>query len=415
MRKNFFDIKPFCKTSQWIFLCTWLLWIPLNALGQTSRGETTTELLVNQGFENVRYAENEKECIYTVENNVYKAQGVGIAKALDIIQKHGLTDDKRCKVIITNLDVPELSLTYEPIDVADTTTTKKNWETSYNIGDSWNLVKKEKKKNSSRFKVDILVYPQLSYKNLIITQIYQVLFTLNPAIEVSLWQGMKLTAQIVVPIYNDGYGSWNDQKRMGFLTLSQKFRLPYNIKGKAVVGIFNMDRYGLDLNLFRPFDFDSRFSLEGRLGYTSIGYWDNFKFLYTKKDFITTWTLGANYYWPRYNTEFSLKWEKYLLEEKGVKFEMTRNFRYASISFYAQKTSVAKSNGGFRFQILLPAYKQKRHKYIPRINTSPNMGVVYNAGNEQYYYQYYRSEASENIMNENSFNPYFIKSELSIY
>ena len=32
-----------------------------------------------------------------------------------------------------------------------------------------------------------MVYPQLSYMNMIITQIYQVLFDLSPAIEVSLW------------------------------------------------------------------------------------------------------------------------------------------------------------------------------------------------------------------------------------
>ena len=99
--------------------------------------------------------------------------------------------------------------------------------------------------------------------------------------------------------------------------------------------------------------------------------------------------------------------------ERGVKFEMIRHFRYASVGFYAMKAEHAKSNGGFRFQVALPPYKQKRHKYIPRISTSKNMGIIYNAGNEQLYYKQYRSEASDNIMNTNSFNPYFIKSELS--
>ena len=46
------------------------------------------------------------------------------------------------------------------------------------------------------------------------------------------------------------------------------------------------------------------------------------------------------------------------------------------------------------------------------MNTSANMGIVYNAGNERYYYKEYKAEASDNIMEENSFNPYFIKSEL---
>ncbi|MBE6282620.1 MAG: hypothetical protein E7095_11325 [Bacteroides sp.] len=380
--------------------------------GQEKRN--AVEELVEHGFENVRWTENEDECIYTIENNVYKAEGVGISKAIDIIQKHGLPTDKRCKVIVTHLEVPELSLTYHP-NRNDSTETddKAGWQTSYEIGQSWDSIKKEKAKNSSRFKVDILVYPQLSFKNLIITQIYQVLFTLNPAVEVSLWPGMKFTGQLIVPVYNDGYGYLQDKVHPGFITLSQRFRLPFNIKGMATVGYFSADRYGADLQLFYPFR-DERFSLEGRIGSVAIGYWDGFK-LHYDTEFSTTWSLGANFYWPRYNTSFSLKGEKYLMGEKGVKFEMIRHFRYASVGFYAQKAKEANSNGGFRIQVLLPPYKYKRfkNKYIPRLNTSYNMGIVYNAGNERYYYRQYRSAADENIMNSNRFNPYFIKSEIS--
>ena len=385
-----------------------------NVFAQTG-GEATTEELVNMGFENVRWTENDEERIYTIENNVYKANGVGIAKAIEVIQKKGLPTNKQCKVIVTNLDVPELSLTYQPSTTArEGEVSLEDWQTSYEIS-GWEEVKKEKLKNSSRFKVDILIYPQLSFKNLIITQIYQVLFTLNPAIEVSLWSGMKLTGQVILPVYNDGYGYLNDKVKPGFITLSQNFRLPYNIKGKATLGYFNADRYGGDVMLFYPFK-DERFSLEGRMGVTGIGYWEGFH-LHYDTDFSVTWSLGGNFYWPQYNTQFSLKGEQYLMGEKGIKFEMIRNFRYASVGFYAQKGQHANSNGGFRFQILLPPYKYKRfkNKYIPRVNTASQMGIVYNAGNEQYYYRQYRSAADENIMNNNKFNPYFIKSELSNY
>lgn len=54
-----------------------------------------------------------------------------------------------------------------------------------------------KEKNSSLFKVDVVVYPEVSLKNLVITQVYQVLFNLSPAVEVSFWKGMKLTAQVI--------------------------------------------------------------------------------------------------------------------------------------------------------------------------------------------------------------------------
>ena len=409
MKQTFFN--SWIAYYRWIGLMLAML-SSIAGWGQEKRN--AIEELVEHGFENVRWTENEDECIYTIENNVYKAEGVGISKAIDIIQKYGLPTDKRCKVIVTHLEVPELSLTYHP-NRNDTPVTdnKAGWQTSYEIGQSWDSIKKEKAKNSSRFKVDILVYPQLSFKNLIITQIYQVLFTLNPAVEVSLWPGMKFTGQLIVPVYNDGYGYLQDKVHPGFITLSQRFRLPFNIKGMATIGYFRADRYGADLQLFYPFK-DERFSLEGRIGSVAIGYWNGFN-LHYDTEFSTTWSLGANFYWPRYNTSFSLKGEQYLMGEKGVKFEMIRHFRYASVGFYAQKAKEANSNGGFRIQVLLPPYKYKRfkNKYIPRLNTSYNMGIVYNAGNERYYYRQYRSTADENIMNSNRFNPYFIKSEIS--
>ena len=128
-----------------------------------------------------------------------------------------------------------------------------------------------------------------------------------------------------------------------------------------------------------------------------------------------TWSLGASFYWPQYNVETTMKVEQYLLGEKGVKLDIIRHFRYASIGFYAMKAEGVKANGGFRFQIALPPYKYKRRGYLPRIIPSKDMGMSYNAGNEQYYYKGYRAMPDDNIMQNNSFNPYFIKSELSNY
>ena len=350
--------------------------IPLKSFSQ-STGELTTDSLVKMGFENVRWTDTPEERVYVVENSAYKIQALGIRKAVDIIQSMGLPKDKSCKLIVTNYNIPQVSLTYQPLAGDTTVVSGEDWKVSYDIGDSWDKVKKEKKKNSSLFKVDIMVYPQLSYMNMIITQIYQVLFDLSPAIEVSLWPGSKLTGQIKIPVYNDGYGILEDKVHPGHITLSQRFRLPYNIYGKATIGYFNADRWGSDLSLFYPFK-DERFSIEARIGYVGIGYWNGFKLHYDTK-MTTTWTIGGNFYWPRYNTQFSLKGERYLLGEKGIKFEMIRHFRYASIGFYAMKAEHANSNGGFRFQVALPFYKNKRHKYIPRVNFSNNMGIIYNA------------------------------------
>ena len=260
----------------------------------------------------------------------------------------------------------------------------------------------------------MVIYPELSLKNLVITQIYQVLFNLAPAIEVSFWKGMRLTAQLEVPIYNDGYPDMYNKIHPGFIGISQTVRLPHNIWGTLTVGHFSSERYGVDVKISHRLICDNRFGIEGRIGYTGAAYWDGFTCHFgTQKKM--TWSVGGYFYWPQYNVETTMKLEQYLLGEKGVRVDIIRHFRYASIGFYAMKAQGAKSNGGFRFQIALPPYKYKRKGYIPRFTSSKNMGMAYNAGNEQYYYKSYRSSPGDNIMQSNSFNPYFIKSELLVY
>lgn len=393
---------------------TVLLFLFFCAKGMGQSGDLTAETLVKMGYENVRWTEDDGERVYVIQNSAYRLNGVGIRKALEQIEEKGFPSGKSCRLIVLDNNVPVLSL-YRPAAGKDPVaqTSFQDWNVSYDLAESWKKVKKEKELNSSLFKVDILVYPELSFKNLIITQIYQVLFDLSPAVEVSLWKGMKLTAQVKIPVYNDGYGPLNSKVRPGFVTVAQQFRLPFNLFGTATVGLFNSDRFGGDLKLVHPFK-NEHFSVEGRIGLTAGYYWDGFKFHYGTKTRLT-WSLGGNYYWPRFNVQFNLKAEQYLLGEKGVRFEMIRHFRYCSVGFYAMKAQRANMNGGFRFQVALPPYNYKRRKYYPRVEPSKNMGIAYNAGNEQYYYKMYRANASDNIMNENSFNPYFIKSELLNY
>ncbi|MDO4163105.1 MAG: hypothetical protein Q4D56_01785 [Bacteroides sp.] len=385
---------------------------PLKGLAQT--GDDAVNALVEMGFENVGWTEDGKERVYVLQNSAYRLNGVGIGKAVDVIQKMGLPPKKPCRIVVLDNNVPQISLYYQPI-IGDSVpeAERRDWNVSYELGDSWKEARKVKGKNSSLFKVDVVVYPELSLKNLVITQVYQVLFNLSPAIEVSFWKGMKVTGQIVIPVYNDGYGRRAGRVHPGFITAQQTVRLPYNIWVTGTVGMFNSSRYGGDLKVFYPFK-DEHFSVEGRIGVTATYQWDGFELTYGTKTRVT-WTVGANYYWPYYNMQFSLKGEQYLLGEKGVRFDMIRHFRYCSIGFYAMKAQGASANGGFRFQIALPPYRYKRKGYIPRVTPSKNMGLAYNAGNEQYYYKGFRANPSDNIMQNNSFNPYFIKSELLNY
>ena len=83
MKLKFFSKQAF-KRRMFLMVIAILPW--MTVIGQIG-GECTAEELVQLGFENVRWAENDAERIYTIENNVYKANGVGIAKAIETIQK----------------------------------------------------------------------------------------------------------------------------------------------------------------------------------------------------------------------------------------------------------------------------------------------------------------------------------------
>ena len=403
-----------CLTTKTIALCVVFFLYGLTAVkGVAQTGEQTVDALVEMGFENVGWTEDGDERVYVLQNTAYRLQGVGIGKAVDVIQEMGLPEDKPCRIIVLDNNVPQISLYYHPIK-GDTVSVaeRRDWNVSYDLDGSWKKVRKVKKKNRSLFKVDVVVYPELKLRNLIITQVYEVLFNLSPAVEVSLWPGMKFVGQVIFPIYNE-YGPAYEQIRQGYITLSQSVRLPYNIFLTATLGTFNNERWGGQLDAKYYFK-DERFSLEGSIAYTGRSRFRNWRWKVSPLKRLT-WSVGAGFYWPKYNTQFSLNVEQYLLGEKGVQFQMVRNFRYASIGFYGMKVQHAGNdgyNGGFRFQIALPPYKYKRRGYIPRVLPSEYWGMSYNAGNERYYGRSFNPRVDENVGTENSFNPYFIKSEL---
>lgn len=416
MRYNRYLDMTKCLTAKTIILlAVFFLQGVVIAKAQSVTGEITVDVLVEMGFENVGCTEDADERVYVLQNSAYRLQGVGIGKAVDVIQNMGLPEEKACRIIVLDNNVPQISLYYQPVK-GDTAAVaeRRDWNVSYDLEDSWQKVRRVKRKNSSLFKVDIVVYPEFMFQNFKLSRMYDIVLNLSPAIEISLWKGMKATAQVIFPIVND-YGARYEQIRPGYVTLSQSVRLPKNTFLTASVGFFNNFRWGVDVRAKHHFK-DERFYIDARLAYTGRGWFDHWAYYHGHK-----WTLtghvGGSFYWPKYNTQFSIKAERFLMEEFGLRGEMVRHFRYASIGFYGLKVfgkDDAANNGfnaGFLFQIALPPYKYKRKGYIPRV-VGGDFGIRYNAGNELYYGSGFRNNPNDNTLRKNSFNPYFIKSEL---
>ena len=362
--------------------------------------EDAVQTLVREGFANVRSLEEESRLVFTLECDSYKLPSEGFAVARKIVERIAGSSEKELKIIGLDRGLPQVTMTRERGAVS--------WHTTRNLDSSWDEVKHIRAKESLTGKVDIVVYPQVSLMNLIINQVYQSLWQLSPALEVSLWKGMKFSYQVKVPVFNDGYGELESKVHPGIVSLSQSFRDPWklNLYGKFTVGAFAGNRYGaaLEASWYLPGD---KVWLDTQLGLISNYYWDGFYFKYSR-DFYFRWNAAVNYYCPPLHTQFTLRAQRFLIGDVGLKYEMIRHFSRCSVGLYAEKSKGVDLNVGFRFQISLPPYRHQRRGYIPRITVSDQMGMSYNANNEKFYYREWRTESSDNIMSRNYFNPYHL-------
>ena len=420
------DRKCILKHLWCAILLIFLQMMPVPAAAQS--GEEAVDELVKMGFENVAFSEDETGRVYMLENNVYRLSGVGVGKALDIIQRYGMpSDGKDCRLVVLENNVPVVSLYCNAGAFEGKEISRRDWQVSYDLGKEWKKVKGKKRENSSLFKVDVLIYPEFSFRNSRLSVPYQVRLNMNPTLQASLWRGGKVSAQIVVPVVND-YGYKYDDVRPGFITLSQTVRLPYRTFLTGTVGFFNNSRAGADLQAEHYLK-SGRFWVDGRVSYTIWGEWGQwefidgemknihpFKFGYSRDEARITGQLGVNYYWAKYNTQFAFRGESFLEGDCGFRFDMLRHFRYCSIGFYGTYIPSDWWNSGitagFRFQITLPPYKYKRKGYMPRVMPSRNWGFSYNAGGTFVYGQRFRANIDDNISNNIKYNPSYIKSEL---
>lgn len=93
MRKNI-TIGTTLRRISLILFCL----LPLKGICQT--GEATVDALVKMGFENVGWTEDTEERVFVIQNSAYRLEGVGIGKAVDLIQKMGLPENKPCRLIV---------------------------------------------------------------------------------------------------------------------------------------------------------------------------------------------------------------------------------------------------------------------------------------------------------------------------
>lgn len=244
--------------------------------------DEVVKALVNAGFENVSRVVLGSEEIITFENTVWKADGEGVAKAVAIIEQYPQVPGLIRRVVVLQLGIPQVSLVLPAVATIERDSVARgNWYTTYDLGAAWKQRPVMNMKNRSNWKVDVVFYPEFALRNQKYHKIYDFLINISPAIEISPMKGMKLTGQVIIPVFNE-YGSRYKQVRPGFLTVAQRFRVANNFID-LTAGVFNQWRWGVDLHVYRPFVKEgwlSNFALQGRIGLTGSSYFSDWNWHY---------------------------------------------------------------------------------------------------------------------------------------
>ncbi|MCK9423099.1 MAG: YjbH domain-containing protein [Bacteroidales bacterium] len=357
------------------------------------------------GFENIRAYPYGNTLTVSYENNRYRNKATAMNKVLDILAGCGydtlkvitLVNDQ--PVIVTLLRSHDWQL-YKTGQITAPETARQ-FNVSYNTDASWKTLRDTMPVNPHINKIDLVFYPQIFLMNVLFDRNYEVQLNIAPALEVSLWRGMKFTGQVIFPVVNDHmYGEEGDQVRAGFVTLAQEFRLPGTIQGRAVIGKFNAGRYGADMSLTRYF-FRGQCYLSANAGYTgTYMYYGN---RWYSNDLNTfTWFVKSGYYFKPYNVQLEVTAGRYINGDYGIRGDCTRYWSETTIGFYVMVAG-GNFNGGFHFAIPLCPKQYKKNRYF-QLRTPYYFDWEYNAGTEFYYGQYYETRPNENRI-EYFYNP----------
>lgn len=391
-----------------------LLLIITSSFGNKNPKEKITADLVDKGFENIIVKIDSVKLFLAYENRVYRFNVESLKQVMNVISNY--TELKMIKIIVLQNQVPLVIVEYNNDDYINYLEHKLSRDSfiekliiSYDTDEMWTKEKNSTVTNNSNYKFDLVLNPNFKgqfgdYSNVVRAQVNFI-----PEIKTSWWKGMEITAQTIIPLYNEFPGEGN-YLRPGIISLHQTFRLPDCLFITSSLGYFTENRYGIDFT-FRKIFYEGNISLGFNAGYT--GYMSIFnKKIFYSEPYLWTANLSMEYRINKYDLTLGITAGKFLYNDESIRFDANRQFGEVEIGFFAVRSLSGETNGGFNFSIpLFPS--SYWNPSVVRIRTSdsfrweyrvrgeiPSMiGVIYNTGNTF-------------IRSIKKFNPNFILNEL---
>lgn len=318
------------------------------------------------GMENIRMVETGGTTVVAFEDNVYRGTYRGIGKAiiaaLEGVQAGGL------EMVVLDNSIPQLSIIISEEVVRDYKDGKAGLQEVYThmqVSSATDAVLLKLKdtpvSNSSTWKTDIVVYPEIHLENSRLDKLYLYEVSVAPAIELSPWKGGEFTAQVILPIVTNMVGQYK-QIRPGVIALAQEFRLKGNLLGRIAAGNFTNNRMGAQAELTYRLN-NGRWELGAVAGSTVFsGIVEGEGWYITTKPRVNA-AAKIMWYEPHSNLQVDLQAGRFVYGDYGVRGDCTRHFGEYAIGVYGTWTS-GTTNAGFHFTIPLPGKKWARSRNV---------------------------------------------------
>jgi hypothetical protein len=372
------------------------------------------QMLTSLGFENIRTAIQKDTLTLAYENNIYRWDVRGLNVVIDSVARN-VQPQIHLRIITLKNDIPvfETSLLagdWEAFrrDSLSRDQLKEKLVMTFNTDNSWDQLRNQTKSNRNLFKFDLVFYPYLNIRNIYYMKVYEIMFSIGPALEFSLWKGNKFTGQVIFPIYADV--TWGAQNiRPGYVTVSQSFRLPGPLFCNVTVGKFDASRYGIDLEVLHYFK-NQHWKISGNLGLTGINqFYENV--LYLSTTLSPNGLIKVGYFYSPFNLETEISAGRDINGYNGIRIDFTRHFGETSVGFYASHSITENVNNfGFQFSIPLPPGKRSRKHHL-RVLPPRYFDWTYVANSKARSGFFYQSSPDNNA-SQDYFNLIYIKNSL---
>ena len=344
----------------------YLIAIFFSAISISVRAQVA-EKLQQLGMENIQIATDGDNTTVAFEDNMYRGTYRGIGKAIVAAIEGMYRGD--LQMVVLEQSIPQLCITLSGETVTEYKEKRitigevyRQMGISYDTDKAMGILKKAHKTlNSSAGKVDIVIYPEVKLANSSLDRLYTYYINLAPAVEMALWKGAELTAQVVFPLATNLQGQYK-KIRPGVIALSQEFYLGKGFLGRVAAGNFTNNRMGVQAEMkYRTAN--GRLELGAVAGSTVQSILTNDEGWYISRKQRFNAALKASVYEPRFNLQFDLQAARYLYGDYGVRGDCTRHFGEYAIGVYGMYTD-GEINGGFHFAIPLPGKKWSRNRGI---------------------------------------------------